>query len=309
VADFPDDEVLIFALGPRTAYRPVQYGTREIFCGPDASPGPSTIRTPVGVYDASQAIGRLGGIRPDYVVVKADATGRNFPTGLAAFNCPRVLIVGNTQHLDCPIRRLLDYARHERFDVIVSDHKRQHLHFFAEAGFQRVGWLPALNIHPHAQPETTARRPDLVFVGQTGSLHPYRRHVLEVLGAAKIPLRVLRAPQDEAAALYAQAQVSLNVSLNGDLNLRVFEVLSSGGFLLTDRLGRGAGLELLFAEGRDYAAFGDDDELRAQARRYLAEPDEALALARHGAAPERRRARRSLPRGRSSRARSRPSST
>ena len=289
---FPSSKVLLFMLGPRSAYRPVLYSTREIFCGPDAADHrapdgqPIGIRTPVGPYDAAQVVAAAAGgrVEPDLVVVKADATGRNFPLNLAAFACPKVLVVGNTQHLDAPIRRLLAYARQEKFDFVVSDHKRHHLHFFVEAGFPRVAWLPALNVHPHRQPPTSHEpRRELLFVGQTGKYHPFRNQVLGAVKQSGLPLTVTVAPQARAAALYAGSAISLNCSLNGDLNLRVFEVLSSGGFLLTDRLAPEAGLELLFEEGLHYEAFGGVPELIEKARRYLERPAAAAAIARAGA--------------------------
>ena len=61
--------------------------------------------------------------------------------------------------------------------------------------------------------------------------------------------------------MYAQSTVSFNASLSGDLNMRVFEVLSAGGFLLTDRLSPQAGLELLLRPGHDCETYGDAEEL------------------------------------------------
>ncbi len=39
---------------------------------------------------------------------------------------------------------------------------------------------------------------------------------------------------EQAAAIYNEAAVSLNISLNNDFNLRNFEVMAAGGCLLTD---------------------------------------------------------------------------
>ena len=285
---YPSLKVIVIALGQRAGYRPNLYSKDELFCGPDCQGGrdsegkPRLVQTPVGSYDASVIKRVPGWDQPDLVVVKADATGRNFPGNLSSFRCPKVLVVGNTQHFEAPIRRLLNYAEQERFDFVTSDHKRHHLHFFAEAGFSKICWMPGLNVYPHRQPWRDERIPQILFVVQTGRFHPYRNQVLDGLKKAGLPLTIVAAPQKSAAALYAGSLIDLNCSLNGDLNLRVFEVMSSGGFLLTDRLAPEAGLELLFKEGLDYEAWGNEGELIEKARYFLDHPQDALAIAQRG---------------------------
>ncbi len=285
---YPSLKVIVIALGQRAGYRPNLYSKDELFCGPDcqgardAEGRARSVQTPVGSYDASFIKLLAGWDKPDLVVVKADATGRNFPENLSSFRCPKVLVAGNTQHFEAPIRRLLSYAEQERFDFVTSDHKRHHLHFFAEAGFSKVCWMPGLNVYPHRQQWVDGRAPQILFVGQTGRFHPFRNQVLARLKKAGLPLTIVAAPQKVAAALYAGSLIGLNCSLNGDLNLRVFEVMSSGGFLLTDRLAPEAGLELLFKEGLDYEAWRNEDELIEKVRYFLDNPKDTLAIARRG---------------------------
>ena len=78
-------------------------------------------------------------------------------------------------------------------------------------------------------PRTDPSRP-LTFVGQVGRFHPYRRWVLQQVQAAGLPLETLRGTLAQTADIYADSQITLNISLNGDLNLRVFEALAAGGF-------------------------------------------------------------------------------
>lgn len=296
-AAWPSLNALVCALSPRDAYRRTILSTSEIFCGPDcrderAGERVRTFPTPAGEYDLAALVRALPPEqRPELLVVKADATGRNFPSNLAEIDCPKVLILGNTQHLQSPIRRMLAYAERERFQFITSDHKRHHLHYFAEAGLANVFWLPGFCVHPHPQPVAETFDHPLLFVGQVGKWHPYRAFLLGEIQKRGLPLSMLAAHQTKAAELYARALVNLNVSLNGDLNLRVFEVLSSGGFLLTDRLSPEAGLEMVFQEGRHLEAFGDVNELYEKASHYLAHPEEARAIAAAGRAEFQRRHR------------------
>jgi len=119
-----------------------------------------------------------------------------------------------------------------------------------------------------------------VFVGQTGKFHPYRRELFNAIANSGVPLDIGRAPGEKAADFYSQYAVSLNGSLNGDLNLRVFEILGSGGFLLTDKLPYDTGLEMLFEPEKEIALYTSIDDLKEKIRYYLANPDEVMAMRR-----------------------------
>jgi glycosyltransferase involved in cell wall biosynthesis/Flp pilus assembly protein TadD len=281
-------KVVSFFLSSRNVYRPMLFSRNEIFCGPDCETIKknglfNTIKTPVGVFDIKSILSMLPEIQqPEVVFVKADATGRCFPVNLNILKCPKVLMLGDTHHLKMPIRSLLKYAVAEKFDIIMSDHDRQHLHFFSEAGFEKVTWIPSFNIYPHKQPFFDNKLYDVSFVGQVGRWHPYRRHVLNHLTEQGILLKIFKVPHEKAAEIYAQSLINLNISLNGDLNLRVFEVLSSGGLLLTDRLGSESGLELLFKDGEHFVYFRDEKDLVDKINYFLRYPNEAKEIAKNG---------------------------
>lgn len=86
------------------------------------------------------------------------------------------------------------------------------------------------------------------------------------------------------AEIYAESVASFNASLNGDLNLRVFEVLSAGGCPLTDRLAPESGLGLLLDEDTHYFGYDTPEELVEKARYLLRSTEQALAVARAGTA-------------------------
>ena len=280
--------VCLFSLSHREAYRPVMFSNLEVFLGPDCETIMDgnkfhSIKTPVGFYDIKPIVEQLPSTQtPDLVVVKADATGRNYPINLKSLKCHKLLILGNTQHLKTPIQSLLKYAVQEKFDFITTDHKRHHLHYFKEAGFKKVFWLPCFNIYPHEQPYYENKTYEISFVGQAGRWHPYRKYVLQYLTANGIKINQFQAPQDRAAEIYAQSLINLNISLNGDLNLRIFEVLSSGGFLLTDRLSKESGLDILFKDGEHLVCFNDEKDLLDKIQYFLKNSDEARAIARNG---------------------------
>lgn len=281
---------LLFFLSAQESYRQPLFSSREVFCGPDAKPRtrdghPTAIRTPEGDVDVREILRQLpGDEQPDYLVVKADATGRSFPRHLEAVRGPKVLLVGDTHHQRQPLRRMVRYAQEEAFDFIIFDHTRHHAALFHAAGLRNLYWLPALD-YGYVKREIAPRRSHpLTFVGQAGRFHPYRCWVLDQVRAAGLPLEVLRGSLEQTADFYADSEVTLNISLNGDLNLRVFEALAAGGFLLTDELAPASGLGRLFESGRHLETWKTPGELVEKIRHYLGRPQEALRIRRAGQA-------------------------
>lgn len=283
-------QTLFCCLATPDYYRRPLFSEREVFCGPDCATvetgdGFTSLNTPAGEYDVAAVVAGLPAHqRPELIVVKADATRRNLPRGLDRLPGTKVLLVGDTHHFISPLRTLLSYGAMESFDAVVLDHTRQHAHAFLEAGFDRVYWIPAVDYALRRRDIPAVPERPLTFVGQVGPFHPWRRHMLARLMAVGLPLTAMRAPPETAADIYAASQVTLNVSLNGDLNLRVFEVLGAGGLLLTDALSEEAGLERCFTPGRHLATYRSPEELVELARHYLDHPDQAMAIRRAGQA-------------------------
>ncbi len=281
---------IVYSYHTNPAYMaPTQLSTQQVNCGPfyqdavDQNGKIISLATPVGAYDLAAIVARLPAEQqPDLVVIKSDATRTNMPYNIGALPCPAVLLAGDTQHLQQPLRTVVQYATSQPFAVVVTDHKRHHLHFFAESGAANCHWLPGfnLNIYPVQPPPHPA--PEIAFVGQAAQFHPVRRHLLELIGKAGLPLRSGGAPQAQAAQIYAATQINFNCSLNGDLNLRVFEVLAHGGFLLTDALPAQSGLDTLFKDGVDLATYSSPADLVEKCRYYLQRPDLCAQIARQG---------------------------
>ncbi|MBF0225727.1 MAG: FkbM family methyltransferase [Desulfobacterales bacterium] len=286
----PDNlKVIFFALSSRESYRPKIVSNQEIFCGPDCETIIEdgiykAIKTPVGGVKIKDLIKNLPeSQKPNFIIVKTDATGRLFPIELNSVNCPKLLILGDTHHLNNPIQTLIKYAKQEKFDFIISDHDRQHLHFFKEAGFKNVFWLPSFNIYEHDIPYFKDKKYQISFVGQAGKWHPYRKHIINYLKDKNIPLNhFTNVPHEESCKIYGRSLINLNISLNGDFNLRVFEVLASRGFLITDRLGMQSGLDLIFKDSEHLVCFDDENDLVDKIEYFLNHPDKAENIAYSG---------------------------
>ncbi|MCC6589756.1 MAG: glycosyltransferase [Bryobacterales bacterium] len=286
----PAPKTLLFFDHPPANWRSPLISAREIFCGPLANNQPDasgrvTLQTPIGPFDAAAHVQpRLSSTdHPELIVVKFDSTGRIQPRNLGAFRCPKVLLVGDTHHQQRPIEAAIRYAQAEPFDFIVLDHTRHHAPWFFAAGLgAKLHWLPALDYGFIPGPFSEDPQHELSFVGQVGPFHPFRCRVFDHVRAANLPLRTFRGSLREAAQIYAASQIVLNVSLNGDLNMRVFEVLAAAGFLLTDELAESSGLPLLFDSGKHLETWRSPEDLVDKARYYLDHPDEALKIRYEG---------------------------
>lgn len=80
--------------------------------------------------------------------------------------------------------------------------------------------------------------------------------------------------------LFARAKVVWNCSLAGDLNMRVFEGLASGGLVVTDRIE--AGLTELFAPGEHLLVYDDESSLVQTIERALTDERARAEIARRG---------------------------
>ncbi len=260
----------------------------EVVCGPHF-PDRSTagrvvsLATPQGDYDIAAVAARLPHEqRPDLVVVRVDASGTNQPRNLGALGCRAVLVVGDTHHLPQPIGRALRYALSEPFEMVLLDFTRHHAHFFIEAGLSRVYWLPGFNVGSLPVPADIEPDLPLTLIGQTGKWHPRRTFLCQALAQAKLPLQVGMAEPAQTRLLHARSRINLNCSLNGDFNLRVFEVLLSRGFLLTDRLSPQTGLARLFTDGEHLLTYASIEDCIDRCARLLRDPAPARRVAAAG---------------------------
>jgi len=216
------------------------------------------------------------------VIIRLDSTFQHIPGNVQAISQPTIGLIGDTHHMRRPLQTMLDYLLHERFNHLLIDHTPQHAHWFAEAGLSPVFWMPGILladqwIKPCKKPE-----PHVIFIGQMGKVHPIRNRMLESMQQANIPLKIQSAPQAIACQHYNKAAITFNHSLNGDFNLRVFETLASGGFLLTEQLEPQAGQQNVFKDGEHLICYKGSADLIAKCRYYLEHPEERQRIAKAG---------------------------
>ena len=88
--------------------------------------------------------------------------------------------------------------------------------------------------------------------------------------------------QFDAAKTYNKYLMSINVSLNSDLNWRFFEIIAAGGCLVTDKLPEESGITTLFEPNIDYIEYSNKEELMLKLDYYMNNPREAMEIAKNG---------------------------
>lgn len=161
-------------------------------------------------------------------------------------------------------------------------YQRNYLSAFNEHASDHIHWMPFACDTEVVRPIEVQRDLDVAFVGQLFSPRHERSRI-----TAKIAERWKLNPQHyylqaEIPETYSRAKIVLNLPLKDDLNFRTFEAMSCGALLLTRRIANG--LEVLFEEGRHYAAFSTDAELYEKIEHYLEHEGERTRIAEAGLA-------------------------
>lgn len=232
------------------------------------------------LYDFVQQSEQITNKEFDLVIVWTSSFDQSNPLNTRKFKCPTLLLAGDTHHWKLPINHLLAYWATEGFDYVATAYNFQHLHWFAAAGAENLAWLPLISMRTVTHDWVEDRENQVVFIGQQGSRHPRRCRLVQAIKNADLPILIKTANRQEAAKWFAHSLISFNCSQNGDLNLRNLEVISAGGFLLTDQLSFASGLDELLAPGTYCDTYNSEAQLLEKIRYYLDHPQEAIQIAR-----------------------------
>lgn len=187
-------------------------------------------------------------IQPD-LYLWIESVGGHYPENLDAVTCPKACYLIDS-HLNLAMH--LEWAK--QFDMVFIA-QREYLDDFRNHGIQ-TNWLP-LGCDPEIHQATNKEKTHVIgFVG--GIQKNSRRHKLLNTLSAQIPVHYERCFWNEMAKLFSQSQIVFNEAVKNDLNMRVFEVMSTGTLLLTD-MAQHSGQDELFRDGEDYAVYRDDN--------------------------------------------------
>ncbi len=143
-------------------------------------------------------------------------------------------------------------------------------------------WLPA-GASLHEKDYQLERDIDVGFIGNISpNVHKRRKEIIDYLADEIKGLKVYTGVfLEEKAKLASRMKIMVNVSLNNDINFRVFETLACGAMLLTDKIYNN-GLENLFIDGTHLVTFETKEELAEKIRYYLNHDSEREAIAKSG---------------------------
>ncbi len=189
--------------------------------------------------------------RSDYpeLYLWVETSGDYYPSNLDALPCPKVCYLVDS-HINLNIH--LEWAK--QFDMVFIA-QREYLKDFRSRGI-RAHWLPL-----GCDPEVHCRFdvPKIHPVGFVGSIKDgSRRETLLTTLARQVPVHYERCYLNDMALLFSQSQIVFNSAIRNDMNMRVFEAMSTGSLLLTD-MARNSGQDELFRNGEDYAVYRDSN--------------------------------------------------
>ena len=215
------------------AYQPLWQQPGLIQVGPQIADGPESLQLKEqSVTGLQNALKRRGWASKGVLLQYTDPfLLRAAPMrGIRQWPGPRLLACGDLHHGPDPVGTLQQYCAAEPHDAVLLTFNPALLHFVQQRLKVPVrGLAPTFFRYPAARPNPKPRL-ELLHVGSLGPHHPRRRALVEaLLQRQQVPFRhATTRNANEAAQLYAQHALVLNVPLNQDLNHRLFEVMAAG---------------------------------------------------------------------------------
>ena len=265
------------------AFQPLWEQPGLIQVGPQINDGPTSVQlTQLSVTGLQKALNIRGWAAHGVLIQYTDPfLLRAAPMrGIRQWPGPRLLACGDLHHGPDPVGTLQQYCATEPHDAVLLTFNPALLQKVQQRLSMPVRCLaPTFFRYPPATPSPTPRL-ELLHVGSLGHHHPRRRELVEVLlKRQKVPLRhATTANADEAALLYAQHALVLNVPLNQDLNHRLFEVMAAGvpQVVFGDRSLLGSGSPLAIRP--DLFWTNSIEELEILVQRLFTDPNKLISI-------------------------------
>jgi hypothetical protein len=207
--------------------------------------------------------------QPDLFIM-VDSCYSLYPGGIYAIPIPTVFYAIDTHIM---LRKYKSLA--PIFDFVFIAQK-EHVEDIRKDGARYAVWLPLACDPDVHKCYNLSKTHDLCFIGHQEGC---RKRILARL-AKHFDLYTGFVNYTQTSYIYSQSKIVFNKSIGNDLNMRVFEALSSGSLLLTDRLVNN-GCEDLFKDREDLVLY-DEDNLEELADYYLNHEGERNRIATSG---------------------------
>jgi len=190
---------------------------------------------------------------------------------------PAVFYVIDT-HLRKPYRRIKRQVRH--YDVVFCAQYPGMERLRRQVRGLDVQWAP-LGCDPEIHRSLKGEKKyDIGFVGRDAKRFDRCRH-LALLKRLYPDSFIGPAEHTRMGEIYSASKIGFNSSIVHDVNMRTFEVMCSGCFLLTNRI-RNKGFDMMFEDGKHLVTYKDDSDLLCKIDYYLTHEDEWERIARAG---------------------------
>ncbi len=245
-----------------------------VTCGPGKHNKSQDIPCQVNT-DISEIIDRIDDTKKPDLIIYMDGNPNFFPGGIEDVSIPTVWY-----HIDVPYhfqwsRQIIPF-----FDFLFVAQKNC-VEKCKEAGCSNVYYLPVGCVSEIHKKWDMEKVYDLCFIGTIDStLHPQRVEMLNRL-SNKFNIYIDQKYLDEMAQVFSKSKIVFNKSTINDLNMRVFEALSCGSLLITDRLYNN-GLEDLFTDRKHLVIYDNYEHLEELVDYYLKHDEEREEIARQG---------------------------
>lgn len=174
-------------------------------------------------------------------------------------------------------RKFLKYIQKD-FDYKFYCHKN----YIMDIGTNFI-WLPVACDSEINKNFKYGKKYDIVFVGNVNPSYSSKRIKLLQLIAENFELKIFtNVYGEEMAKIYSQAKIVFNYSIYNDLNMRVFEAMSCGSLLITNRLPIESGLEDIFEDGKHLVLYDNEQDLLEKIDYYLHHDTEREDIAYKG---------------------------
>ncbi|MBI5747624.1 MAG: glycosyltransferase, partial [Nitrospinae bacterium] len=196
-----------------------------------------------------------------------------FPQGIQKLSFPTACYMIDS-HLNLSWH--LDWAK--QFDFVFVAQKK-YIPDFKNAGCMNVHWLP-LGCDPGIHKKFDVEKVyDIGFVGSITKNHVRRKMLLDKL-SRYFNVHVERSFLKDMALTFSRSKIIFNEAIKDDLNMRVFEALSTGSLLFTDNAKESGFTD--FFKDREHLVIYNDENIIELADYYLIHPKEREAIAERG---------------------------
>lgn len=195
---------------------------------------------------------------------------------LPDFLRPAVFYAVDT-HLKKPYKKIRRQVKH--YDVVFCAQKEGALKLKKDVGVD-TQWLP-LGCDPliHKNLELV-KQFDIGFVGRNAKKFSRGRH-LEMLKEKYPNSFIGQMDFNKMSEVYCASKIGFNSSIVNDINMRYFEIMSCGCFLLTNKI-KGNGFDEIFVDGKHLVTYRNDKDLVSKIEYYLQHEDQRNSIAKAG---------------------------